>query len=450
MGQENHVSVIEIPTFTDYIYHLPKKMRDSRNPLESHMKFVDLNRKVLTYLDIDTYFLSGDLHLVTNGYVGAIPIRMQKRNGGETSTDLIVKPRYGADESNWFAWMDGLAQFSGLSLSSETNPNYTLTRSEGTPTPKYILAQEVVKSMVNVLKEQSWISFENRETELNRPLGKVNWQRYAQQSADPQKQLLFPTKINLLTHNHSEFRRALNVLAECVAILNGQLTPIQIKQRTRENQAFLRRYVPISGFLKRETQHFKIRKNEGAFVTQLKRDLNRFIDLEVKQQYSWRIDFSTLFERYVQTLLQQSVTKLHQNPRVAHHLLPGYTRHVSRLMPKYLEPDMIAEFEGREIILDAKYKSYFYPRQNEGIEEQRKRIRNDVHQIIAYASLASTQISVIVAPIDGKEVVQEVSRYEQAIIGVVGLPLSYQDAKYYGQTIRKFLNSLIILADKAI
>ncbi|GAW98727.1 5-methylcytosine restriction system specificity protein McrC [Secundilactobacillus mixtipabuli] len=444
MGKDKHISIVETSTFTDLIYHLPNTiLSDRRNPSDYQMAFIELNREAFAYLNIEAFQLREELHLITNGYVGAVPLRMPQKGSGKASTDLIVKPRYGAQETNWFAWMSELSDFSGVNLTPETDSRLKLTRSEGTPTPRYLMAQEVIKNMVAVVKSRDWQMFKNERKQLERPVGNVDWSRYARQSADPQKRLLFPTNVNVMTQNHTEFERALNVLSEAVQIINSRLTPNRIKQNCHEDLAFLQHQIAVSGHVKHESEPFHIQKRESADVQQLKGALNAFIQQQTKREYSWRIDFSMLFERYVQRLLANTVNQVDNNMRISHTLTPHYGHQVSQLMPKYLEPDMVAEFAGYKIVLDAKYKSYFYVRYGEDYESQKERIRHDIHQIIAYTSLINAQIAIIMAPVDGDEVVEEVSTYDQVIIGVLGIPLDYRHVRDYENNIRLFLEKIV-------
>ncbi|GAX07144.1 McrBC 5-methylcytosine restriction system component [Secundilactobacillus pentosiphilus] len=443
MGKDFHVSTVEIPTFTDYIYHLPKRMVDRRTPLEDQAAFIELNRESFSYLNIETYQLRGELHLITNGYVGAIPLRMPQAGKGKAITDLIIKPRYGAHETDWFAWMSELADFAGVSLTPETDARLKLTRSEGTPTPRYLMAQEVITNMVAVVKSRDWQMFKNERMQLERPVGNVKWSQYAKQAADPQKRLLFPTNVNVMTQNHTEFERASNVLSEAVQVINSRLTPNQVKQNCTDNMAFLRHQISFSNSVKHETGLFRIQKRESTDIQRLKESLNVFIQQQTQRKYSWRIDFSMLFERYIQRLFAHTVNQVDNNTRISHTLTPHYRHQVSQLMPRYLEPDMVAEFAGQKIVLDAKYKSYFYVRHGEDHESQQERIRRDIHQIIAYTSLISAQIAIIVAPVDGDEIVEEVSQYDRITIGVLGIPLDCRHAKNYENSIRLFFKKVI-------
>lgn len=401
MGKDFHVSIVEIPTFTDYVYHLPKRMIDRRTPQDDQATFIELNREAFLHLGIDAHQVNGDLHLITNGYVGAVPLRMPQGGKGKAITDLIIRPRYGVHETNWFAWMSELADFAGVNLTPETDARLKLIRSEGTPTPRYLVAQEVINHMVAVVKSRGWQMFNNEHKQLERPVGNVDWTQYSKQSADPQKRLLFPANVNVMTQNHSEFERALNVLSEAIQIINSRLTPSRVKQNCMGNMVFLQHQVSLSSSVKHELEPFHIQKREGVDVQQLKRVLNAFIQQQSKREYSWRIDFSTLFERYVQKLLAHTVNQVFNNTRIAHTLTPHYSHQVSQLMPRYLEPDMVAEFAGHKIVLDAKYKSYFYNRFGDDHKNQQERIRYDIHQIIAYTSLLDAQIAIIMAPVYG-------------------------------------------------
>lgn len=417
-------------------------IRDNRNPLESQTDFIELNRDAFKFLDIKAYQSRGNLHLVTNGFVGAVPLRMPGKGNGRTITDLVIKPRYGVKESNWFEWMNALAEFAQVNLDPETTPNLKLTRSAGTPTPLYMMAQDVIRAMVPVIKLHNWQQFNNQKTQLAQPGGNVDWSHYASQYTDPQKRLLFPTTVNVMTQNHEEFNRAKNVLLDAMTVIDGRLTPNRVKQNIHNELTFIKRQLIFNQSFSHESKLFKLNKRESSSVQQLKRALNKFIGQKAESQYGWRIDFSILFERYVQKVLEHTVSKVENNTRIAHEMVAGYQHQVSRLMPKYLEPDMVGEFAGQSIVFDAKYKSYFFSRQGDGSESQHERIRQDVHQIIAYTSLIGARVAIIIAPVDGEEVVEEVSLYGPITVGVIGVPLMITQVEKITQHIHQFLREL--------
>lgn len=425
-------------------------MIDHRTPLEDQATFMELNREAFLYLNIEAKQENGELHLLTNGYVGAVPLRMPQAGKGKAVTDLIIRPRYGVPETDWFAWMSEMADFASVSLTPETDSRLKLTRSEGTPTPRYLMAQEVVKNMVTVVKSRDWQLFKNERKQLKRPVGNVDWTKYAKQAADPQKRLMFPTQVNVMTQNHTEFERALNVLSEAIQIINSKLTPNRIKQNCAQNIAFLGRQIALSRSVTHETEPFHIQMRESADVQKLKKSLNVFVQQQAHREYSWRIDFSMLFERYIQKLLAHTVERVDNNTRIGHILTPHYRHQVSRLMPRYLEPDMVAQFAGRQIVLDAKYKSYFYERFGENHESQRERIRHDIHQILAYTSLIDARTAIIMAPVDGDKVVEEISQYDRITIGVLGIPLNFRRAREYESSTRLFLEKIIPMSEENI
>lgn len=156
MGKNTHVPAIELTTFSDKEYVLPKSMRgDRRYPNEDNDKFIQLNKQAFEFLHIDVYGESGKIHFKANELIGAIPIRMPNGGAGIPQTDLIVKPRYESTfSSNWYEWMLGLAEFSKYTLIPESEELLPLTRVEGSPTPKYLLAKEIILKFLPVLKER--------------------------------------------------------------------------------------------------------------------------------------------------------------------------------------------------------------------------------------------------------------------------------------------------------
>lgn len=448
MGLDTNVPIIELKTFSDTEYTLPKSMRgDPRYPNESNDKFLQLNQHAFEFLNIEAHGKNGKIHFRTNELVGAIPIRMPNNGSGTPQTDLVVKPRYQSNQSgSWYEWMSGLAEFSNHTLITEQNSLFPLTRLEGSPSPKYLLAKEIILKILPVLRENSWRKFDSLQKVANRPVGNVDWDQYAINSVDPQKRLIFETRINSISEDNREFRNALAYFNAAVQDLRSFETPLSVK-------------VPLQSFIDQIqnriislgirpscslcNQKFAILHQDPTSIQKLKRAINNYIDNESKQVFAWRIDFSKIYEDYVQKIVQLGLESVKNNDRISRLAIPGYSHQVTRLMPGYLEPDIIAEFGGSKIVIDAKYKSYFFDRQLKVKESQRERMRSDVHQIVAYTSLFNSKIAMLVAPVIDQDIRFDLIQYGDVYVAVIGLPLEWRRSGEYARQIRKFVRGIL-------
>lgn len=449
MGKDTHIPTIELTSFSDKEYVLPKSMLgDRRYPNEDNDKFIQLNKQAFEFLNIDAYGESGKIHFKTNELVGAIPIRMPNGGAGTPQTDLIVKPRYQSTfSSNWYEWMLGLAEFSKYTLMPERDELLPLTRIEGSPAPKYLLAKEIILKFLPVLKARVWRKFDSLQKVVDRPIGNVNWNKYAVNAVDPQKRLLFDTSINSISENNSEFRDGLAYLNAAISEVHSFKTPLSVRIPLQPTIDQIHNRVLFNGIKSSQSlcnKPFSVLLQEPKQLRELKRAINNYIWNESQQSFAWRIDFSKLYESYVQRIVQLGLGSVKNNDRIPRLGVPEYGKTITKLFPQYLEPDIIAEFGGHNIIIDAKYKSYFFRRQSETRESQKERMRTDIHQIIAYTSILKSKIAILVAPVMESDIQFELVQYSDIYVGVVGLPIQRERAGEYARRIRDFVEDIIV------
>ncbi|GAA2970045.1 hypothetical protein [Lentilactobacillus parakefiri] len=228
-----NISIIQLQTFADNVYKLPSSiLADTRYVNESNDKFLRLNRDAFKYLHVDAYNENGKIHFKANELIGAIPIRMPDKGNGKYMTDLIVKPRYqlgSPTDSDWFKWTFNLSRYANFDLVPDQSKLLKLTRLNGTMAPQYVLAQDVITKFDIVIREHSWRRFDSLEKSEKRPMGNINWSRYAMTSVDPQKRLVFETKVNSISENHQKFRDAVTHVNDAITVINSFSTPLDVK-----------------------------------------------------------------------------------------------------------------------------------------------------------------------------------------------------------------------------
>lgn len=444
-----NISIIQLQTFADNVYKLPSSiLADTRYVNESNDKFLRLNRDAFKYLHVDAYNENGKIHFKANELIGAIPIRMPDKGNGKYMTDLIVKPRYQLDsptDSDWFKWTFNLSRYANFDLVPDQSKLLKLTRLNGTMASQYVLAQDVITKFDIVIREHSWRRFDSLEKSEKRPMGNINWSRYAMTSVDPQKKLVFETKVNSISENHQKFRNAVAYVNDAIAVINSLSTPLDIKIPLQpiitriQNQLSLYKISP-----QRVNQSFfELFPQDSRNLCSLKRALNHFIYNNSVANYAWRIDFSKLYEKFVQKIVSQAFDHVEKNKRVPKSFDHSYDDQVTKLFPRYLEPDIVAKLGQEQIIIDAKYKSYFFSRHGESKDSQKQRLRADVHQVIAYTKLIDAKIAILVAP-TMKSLSFELVHYGGVYVSIVGLPLDLKMLGEKAHQIRRFTEAAIL------
>lgn len=449
MKRDKSIPIIQLQTFADNIYELPSSiLADARYVNESNDKFLRLNKKALSYLRVDARNENGKIHFETSELIGAIPIRMPDKGNGKYMTDLIVKPRYQLNistDGNWFEWVLNLSKYANFDLLPDQSKLLRLTRLSGTVAPRYILAQNLVTNFGTVIREHSWRQFDSLEKVERRPVGNVNWNRYAITSVNPQKRLVFDTKVNSISENHQDFRDAVAYVSDAIAEINSASTPLNIKISLQPIIAYIQSQLSlykISPSQRITKKFFELFPQDSKNLCSLKRALNQFVYNKSVINCAWRIDFSKLYEKIVQKVISEAFDHVENNKRFPKSFDRSYNNQVTKLFPKYLEPDIVARLGQEQIVIDAKYKSYFFLRQGENKISQKRRLRADIHQVIAYTKLIDTKVAVLVAP-TMKNLSFESAHYGSVCVCILGLPLNLKTMKENVYQIRKFVEDEI-------
>jgi len=217
-------------------------------------------------------------------------------------------------------------------------------------------------------------------------------------------------------------------LAEIVA----PVTPSRIKATASATISYLDER--LSDMLAVKTRTMQIRLSDPPAVKSIKEAANRILQKDVQRGKAWRVDFSEVFERFVQHIFEQ-VSKeiggvLLENVRFRTHgeHLPVWTL-------SHLEPDAVLRKNGQLFFVDAKYKAHLLNRTSDS-EYLKEEHRHDLHQVMAYSSFdtAERKHAFLVYPssspsLEAMDFGSPFSRGETKV-GMVGVPLdvSYIEA----------------------
>lgn len=241
-----------------------------------------------------------------------------------------------------------------------------------------------------------WQKFISEEHIEKDPSSSTLWAKYAASSYDPYKALKFPNKKNLLSENHIEWRELNYVLKLSLDEMCSSNTPRVSKLSYKDKVEDLRRKADFRNIIK--PTELRSRAADPLEVKELKQIGNRILSSIASEYRAWHVDFSELFERYVQyifsLLAKQIGARVLCNNKFA---ISGPRREWGLA---YLEPDILITKGDNSIMADAKYKMHLFNSQSEKVDVLKQSFRHDLHQVLAYSSFEKVQnkIAMLVYP----------------------------------------------------
>jgi hypothetical protein len=252
--------------------------------------------------------------------------------------------------------------------------------------PLYLEAIKFVKLFEKAVKIK-WNKFQTVKAIYRYPKSQVDWKEYVEKEFDPAKRLLFPCHDNVLSRFHSEFFELKYVYSIAKGEITSFKTPLNIKYQYRDVLTYLDN--ALYEFPEKQTNNLKIHLSDPILIKRLKEQGNKILKRNFEEITSWRIDFSLLFEKYVQFLFKQVSSEIgaiqlnNYKIRRSSHFSPLWSLN-------YLEPDIMLMKNNLDIIIDAKYKSHLFNLKNTA-EELKEEHRKDVHQLLAYTAFTKNK-----------------------------------------------------------
>ncbi len=376
----------EIPCLTEsstplsaaYLHKKWFKNGDRRILAQYLQKFIYYNQNCFNFLNITPTLEGSDQNIrisfKTSQYIGAIPLKSSV--SGKQIGDLIIKPRFYSD-NNYIELLDYLG--------NDINPEYfdglPLVSGRNFRPPLYLEAIKFIRSL-EILVKQKWVKFANFEKNLTYPSGVVNWNKYAINSYDPKFTTIFPTKLNILNESHYEYEQLKYVYEKCKEEIKSINTPERIKLTIKEVLINLdaKMYRLNSKFVNK----FTIRNADIPIVKKTKEIGNSFLASNISNSLGWRLDFSVIFERYIQKIFLDvgKKTGFISYPNIR---FSGNGSSNLEWTIRYLEPDLVLKKNDFSIYIDAKYKSHLLNKQSKSLYLHEDH-RNDLHQLFSYCS----------------------------------------------------------------
>lgn len=401
------------------------KKADKRYLTEYLQKFIDYNKDFFDFLQV-TPKIKGSgkdvsLSFKSDHYIGSIPLRSS--DTGKQIGDFVVKPLYTSAGDQ----LSGYVEIVNL-LEAEILPEFKhsipLLSQNNMKPPLYM---EAIK-FVNLLEEainSKWNKFQTTKRLYRYPKSQVDWKEYIEKDFDPAKRLLFPCQDNIMSKFHSEFFELKYVYGIAKREITSFKTPLSIKYQYRDTLTRLDNV--LYEFPEKLASELKEHFSDPLIIKKLKAQGNKILKRDFEEITAWRIDFSLLFERYVQFVFKQVSLEIG-----AIQLNNYKIRRFSHFNPQwslnYLEPDIILMKNNLDIVIDAKYKSHLFSLKN-STEDLKNEHRKDLHQLLAYTAFTrkTNKIAILCYPYN-KEYIMDLDYISpvsnvKAKIFLLGIPL---------------------------
>ena len=332
------------------------KSADKRVIGQYLQKFISFNSQLFKFIGVQPYTTGSDLNIAlafrSSSFIGCIPLRAS--DTGKQIGDFVVMPRFtGRDRFEDYIEILNLL---GTEISPEVTESLPLVSGKNFRPPLYLEAVKFVHSLEKLVTKP-WRKFDNTERISNQPNGQINWAKYIDREYKVENRLKFPTKTNILSETHSEYAEIRFVFDICKRELLSANTPQRIKNGLRTRLSFLeeRLYYHVP----KRTKEISIRFSDSPTVKDCKVQANKILDFSFVESTAWRVDFSDVFEKFIQHIFgivaKETGGQLYSNFKLHSRTSNRYSWEL-----KHLEPDAIFQKEGLLVFIDAKYKSNLF------------------------------------------------------------------------------------------
>ncbi|MBE6817848.1 MAG: hypothetical protein E7517_01635 [Ruminococcaceae bacterium] len=367
----------------DIYERLFDKKVDKRYLESSIQKFLLLNKKMFSFIGIDLE-MNGtgsdfSIKFKSSNYIGAIPIRMPY--DGISHKDFQIIPRF--DNSNHaFSDLTQLLSKLDYSVSPEYSDGEELSLPLQLRPPIYYEATKYIE-LFEQAQKQNWVKFEIQKSTHSFPKSNTDWSKHANHTSNPVKALQFPSSDSILSRNHSEWQELTYVFEIAQSIILQQNVPESIRYKYQNRLIALRK--KNTSIKAKKTNNLVIHASDPPIIKEVKRQANMLIKKGSTTCVAWRIDMAQLFEKYIQHIVNKSITNLGGTVSPNKKILGKGS--IPPWGLKYLEPDLIVNFNSMILMADAKYKSHYYAF-GQNSEVLKVTHRSDLHQLLAYCSFS--------------------------------------------------------------
>lgn len=419
------------------------KSADKRIIGQYLQKFINYNSELFNFIGVQPYVAGSDqnttLAFRTSSYIGSIPLRAS--DTGKQIGDFIVKPRFtGRDRfENYIEILNLL----GSEISPEVIDSFPLASGKIFRPPLYLEAVKFI-AVLEKLVQRSWNKFKNTEELSKQPSGQINWTKYVNAEFRIENRLNFPTRKNVLSQFHNEYSEIRFVFDICKNEILSSNTPQRIKSALNRKLSFIEERLYHQK--PKKTNRMTVRFSDSPIVKTIKSQANRILNFNLTDSTAWRVDFSDVFEKYIQYIFREVAKetggRLFSNIKIHSRTSKHYSWEL-----KHIEPDAIYQKENILVYIDAKYKSNLYNKfdQSEFLKADH---RHDLHQIMAYSSFSKTdfKFGFLCYPSTTVEIknIQYKSRINETsnTIIILGVPLKKENIQETKRLLVKELNEI--------
>lgn len=394
--------------------------------------FLQINQELLKFLGV-TPILEGTgndlrLNFKTDKFVGAIPLRSPVN--GLVFADFIIYPRfmhYAQENTNDYV---GLVNLLKEDITPEFVNSPNLTTKDQIKPPLYYDCIKYINSLLEVTRI-NWVKFNNRQENFPYPKGQIIWREYFKNEWNPKNRIIYPCQINFLEKHHSGLQEFFYVFLLAKEIISNQSTPAKLRYSIQSKIELLDNFFQM--MVPKKCSNMKISNSDPVIVKKAKSLANIVLRSNSTETKAWRVDFSIIFERYIQFLFEKVSNKAGWK-RFNNIKYLRSARNYPVWSLSYFEPDLVLRKDESLITIDAKYKSHFFNMDSLS-ESLREDHRSDIHQIAAYCGFhrSDTKIGFLCYPSNHFEsrklFYKDFFSYSGIKIYLFGIPITFQNIK---------------------
>ncbi|MDY7539657.1 hypothetical protein RGU72_15495 [Undibacterium sp. 5I1] len=387
-------------------------------------KFVNYNAKSFEFLGVTPSIVGIDqdvsLCFRTSAFVGTIPLRAP--DTGKQIGDFVVVPRFIARDR--YADYVEILNLLDNQIEAQFIESLPLKSGYHFRPPLYLEAVKFIDCLTELTKTH-WQKFSRVEKTAQAPVGQVNWNKYIANQFKVENQQRYPVATNVMTEFHAEYAQLAYVFSLCKNEINSPRTPVSLKLRIKKKLDVLEEKLYFHRPLK--TDHLIEKQSDLPVVKRCKEQANRVLNFQGNLGTAWRVDFSDVFEKFVQHIFTMVAKQIGGNFFANYKIIRDSKRHYAWEL-HHLEPDGIFKKDSSLLTIDAKYKSHLLNRTSSS-EQLKTDYRHDLHQILGYASFDThaEKKAILCYPSNELEVTETVylNRINQSKIRVkiLGIPL---------------------------
>ena len=346
----------------------------------------------------------------THDTVGAFPLKSP--TSGRWDYGVVIEPRQGWNQ------FGGILSTMGWKVVPELQRLHPLPLS-AREIPSWVLGSVLIGRIEKLLQDMAR-QFEFQHEILSAPRGRIDWAEYIAKQLPRMGLLNLPCDFSELSDHrvlmgvlHFTVKR---IYAELQSVTDGGVITSSLLQRAHSLLLRVSQYPIVRPTPQMFEPVFYGKKlasdvfSEGLEAVQWTAENRGLAGLSDFRGLPWKMSISAFFEAFVETVIKRAMLYLGGSFRVGRlneTVIPISWEHVRWGTQKSLRPDFVIEHNGEVVIVDAKFKSYWYDMtmhrwQHTDVLTQEEH-RADLLQVLAYSTCySSAKLTVcLVYPCEG-------------------------------------------------